>query len=304
MALALVNAIADSFAPTALISLFTLDSRFVSVNGALYRWTSSVNGQYRSIVFGGLTYTPLPIEAEGFDILGDGGLPRPKLRASNINGFFSQFLLTQGDMVGAKLTRTRVFARFLDDTNWERGNPYGTPDPTAAYEPDIFYINRKVVENPEMVELEATSCFELDNVKLPRRPILSIQCPFRYRDPETCGYSGAPKSDRFGKLFTAAVVNGGYGYTLNARGAWAVGNTYAVGDWVTITSENDFTYGDTLVYVCAVAATTGASTNPQFNPTNWVPDGCPLNLLGCTTHYPTGALPIGAYAGTSRSSFL
>lgn len=303
MALASVNAQADFFAPTALISLFTLDSRFVSVNGSVYRFCSSVNGQYRPVVFDGITYTPLPIEVDGFDILGDGGIPRPKLRASNINGFFSQFLLTQGDMVGARFTRTRVFARFLDNVNWERGNPYGTPDPTAAYEPDIYYVNRKVTENPEMVELELSSPFELDGAKLPRRPILSIQCAFHYRDPETCGYSGAPVSDRFGKLFEEAAPDG-YGYTLNPRGAWTADNTYAVGDWVSIISENDFTYGETLVYVCAAANTTGASNNPQFNPTNWVPDGCPLNLLGCKAHFPTGPLPFGAFPGTSRSSFL
>lgn len=303
MPLAKTNAESALFAPTSLISLYQLDSRFISVGGALDRFHCGVNGLYRPVVFNGIEYAPFPIDTEGFDIMGDGGIPRPKLRGSNINGFLSRFLLTRGDLVGAKLTRTRVYARFLDDANWERGNPYGTPDPTAAYEPDIYFVNRLVTENPQEVVLELSTPFELDGVQLPRRPITATTCVFQYRDPETCGYVGEPVSDRFGKLFTASVGDGGYGYTLSARGTWASGNTYSVGDWVTIVSENDFTYGELLVYVCAVNGTTGTLNNPQFNPTNWVADACPHNLLGCDAHF-DAPLPMGAYMGVARAEYL
>lgn len=303
MALAKVNAESALFAPTSLLSLYALDSRYISVNGALDLFHAGVNGLYRPVVFNGITYDPFPIDVEGFDIDGGGGIPRPRLRGSNVNGVLSRFLLTRGDLVGAKLTRIRVYARFLDDANWERGNPYGTPDPTAAYEPDIYYVNRLVGENPEEVVMELSTPFELDGVQLPRRPILSTLCPFRYRDPETCGYTGDPVSDRFGKLFTAAVVDGGYGYTLNARGPWSAGATYQIGDWVTIVSENDFSYGDTLVYVCGAADTTGSFNNPQFNPTRWVADACPHNPLGCDAHFDK-PLPFGGFPGTARSSYI
>lgn len=302
MSLQATNAESMLAAPTALLSLYELDSRFISVNGAVYRWHAGVNGYYQPIIFNGNEYQPFPVDVEGFDIDGSGNIPRPKIRVSNINGFMSQFLLTQGDMIGARFKRICVFARFLDNANWPRGNPWGTPDPSAAYEPDIYYVNRKIAENPEIVEMECTSPFELDNVQLPRRQITAIFCGFNYRDPETCGYSGEPVSDRFGKLFTAAPPDG-YGFALNSRGVWNSGDTYNIGDWVTITSENDFSYGEELVYVCATNGTTGSSNNPQFNPTNWVADACPKNLLGCDAHFDS-PLPGGFFPGVARASFV
>lgn len=293
-----------AFAPTTLISLYELDSRFVSNNGSLYRFHAGVNGVYKPIVFNGLEYTPFPIEVVDRAIEGSGGLPRPKLRASNINGFISQMLLSQGDLTGAKFIIRRVFARFIDAVNWpENANPYGTPDPTAAYDDEIYYVNRKVTENPEMVELELATPLELDNVVLPNRPLLATLCSFRYRDAETCGYSGEPVMDRFGKKFTVAAPDG-YGYTLSSQGAWNSGSTYQIGDWVTILSENDFTYGQILVYVCSKANTTGNINNPQFNPTNWIADACPRSILGCKGHFPTGPLPFGGAPGIARAPYI
>lgn len=301
MALRSVNAESMLATPTSLLSLYELDTRFISVNGDRYFLHAGVNGLYQPVIWRSQPYTPFPIEVEGFDIDGSGGIPRPKVSVSNINGAISQLLLTQGGLVGAKFTRTQVYARFLDNANWARGNPWGTPDPLAAYEPEVYFVSRTITENPEMVQWELQTPFELDNVKLPRRPILSILCSFQYRDPETCGYTGVPVMDRFGKSFTEAAPEG-YGYTLNLRGFWSPLDTYNTGDWVYVTSENDFSYGDTLVYVCAADGTAGSFNNPQFNPTNWVADACPQNLLGCDGHFDS-PLPFGGYMGTARAPF-
>lgn len=301
MAIKAVNAESMLATPTSLLSLYELDSRFISVNGALYRFHAGVNGLYQPVIWQGKTYTPFPIEVEGFDIDGSGGIPRPKVMVSNIQGIISQLLLTQGDLIGARFSRQQVYSRFLDNANWERGNPWGTPDPTAGYEPEVYFINRKITENPDMVQFECASPFELDNVKLPRRPVLAILCSFRYRDSDTCGYSGDPVMDRFGKSFTEAVPTG-YGFTLNPRGAWSAGDTYNQGDWVTILSENDFSYGETLVYVCSSSGITGTINNPQFNPTNWIADSCPNNLLGCDGHFDS-PLPFGGMPGVTRAPF-
>ena len=303
MAIEAVQAESFSFAPSALLSLYELDSRYISANGSVYRWHAGVNGNYRPIIFNGLEYTAFPVDVTDMSIEGSGGLPRPKLKASNIGGFISQFLLTQDGLVGARFTRRRVYARFIDAANWSNyTNPYGNPDPTAAYEDEIFYVNRLVEENPERVEMELVTPFELDNVKLPNRVMLATICSFRYRDPETCGYAGVPVSDRFGKLFTTAAPDG-HGYTLVSRGSWSAGTTYQVGDWVTITSQNDFTYGELLVYVCSMANTVGSSNNPQFNADRWVADACPRSILGCKSHYPTGVLPFGGFPGTARAPY-
>lgn len=304
MPLQSANAQSFIFAPGALLSLYEVDSRYVSPLGQLYRFHAGVNGVYQPIVFNSQTYTAYPIEVSDMSIDGKGGIPRPKLLCSNINGFISNMLLQQGDLVGARFVRRRVFARFIDAINFPGSvNPFGTPDPTAAYEDEIWFINRKVREDPQVVEFELSSPWEIDNVQLPRRPMLATVCPFVYRDGETCGYAGAPVSDRFGKLFTADAP-GGYGYTLTNQGVWSASATYQIGDYVTIISQGDFNNGDVLVYVCKAAGTTGLTNNPQFNDTNWIADACPHNLLGCKAHFATGPIPGGFFPGTSRASYV
>ena len=304
MALQSVNATADSFNPSALLNLYELDTRYVSPVGTVFRFHAGVNGLYQPVVFNSLEYTPFPIEVTDGAIDGKGNPPRPKLALSNVQGFISNILLQQGDIVGARFVTKRVFARYIDNSNFANGgNPFGTPDPTAAYEDEVYFINRKIREDAQVVQFEMCSPFELDGIQIPSRPMLATICTFVYRDPETCGYSGAPLTDRFGKSFTDAVVDGGYGFTLSDKGIWSDAVTYQIGDYVTIISQGDFTYGNILVYVCSAANTTGATNNPQFNQTSWVADACLHNIAGCKTHYPTGPLPGGFFAGNSRASY-
>lgn len=305
MSLQVTNATSYTFNPSALLSLYVLDTRYVSPVGERFLFHAGVNGLYQSVIFNGETYTAFPIEVTDWSLDGKGSPPRPKLTVSNVNGFVSQLLLQQGDIVGARFTRRRVFARFIDGANFAGGvNPFGTPDPAAAYEDEVYFVNRKVREDQVTVEFETVSPFELDNVQLPSRVVLATVCTFVYRDGETCGYKGPPVTDRFGKLFTAAVVDGGYGFTLSDKGIWSAAVTYQIGDYVTIVSQGDFTFGNVLVYVCSAANTTGAGNNPQFNQTNWVADACAHNILGCKQHFPTGPLPIGSYPGVSRASYV
>ena len=48
-------------------------------------------------------------------------------------------------------------------------NPYGTPDPTAEFPKEIYFLDRKVSENRNLVTWEAQSALDLVNVKLPKR---------------------------------------------------------------------------------------------------------------------------------------
>ena len=48
-------------------------------------------------------------------------------------------------------------------------NPYGTPDPTAEFPQEIYFLDRKVTENRNLVTWEAQSALDLVNVKLPKR---------------------------------------------------------------------------------------------------------------------------------------
>ena len=48
-------------------------------------------------------------------------------------------------------------------------NPFGTPDPTAEFPQEIYFLDRKVTENRNVVTWEAQSALDLVNVKLPKR---------------------------------------------------------------------------------------------------------------------------------------
>jgi lambda family phage minor tail protein L len=186
-------------APSSVIELFEL--RLVAdLHGSsdVYRFHAGVNGKNNggNVVWDGRTYTAMPIECDGFEYSGNGQLPRPKLRVANVFGTITTVLLavnaiTPGnDLIGAKLIRKRTLARYLDAVNFPSNvNPYGTPDSTAEFPEEIYYISRKVAETRDMVEFELAAVFDLQGVRAPKRQCISNVCQWVYRSAE-CGYIG------------------------------------------------------------------------------------------------------------------
>lgn len=70
------------------------------------------------------------------------------------------------------------------------GNPYGTPNPTAEFPREVYYIDRKANENNEFVEFELATPFDLAGVRIPRRQALADLCAWEYKSAE-CSYAGA-----------------------------------------------------------------------------------------------------------------
>ena len=204
--------------PFAIIELFELQLE-TAIHGSneTHRFFSGVNQKTTTgqIVFGGNTYIALPVEADGFEFKGDGTLPRPTLRIANTNSFVSAVLLsvnetTPGnDLTGAKLTRIRTLSRFLDAENFENNsNPYGTPDAsdTGQMPKEVYYVDRKISENRDLVEFELASVFDLEGVTAPRRLALDNICQWTYRGPE-CGYTGEEFTENDVVEVTVAAPN-------------------------------------------------------------------------------------------------
>lgn len=287
--------------PTSLLSLYELDGTAIGLT-TIYRFYDGTDNNFQPLVFNGITYTAFPIKVEGLDLDGKGSLPRGTVTIANINGFVSSLLLQNQQLNRAKFSRIRVYARFIDSANFLDGiNPYGTPDPTAAYEADIFYVSRKISENRDYVAFEVVTALELENVKLPNRPILANICPYRFRQSTTCGYSGAPIADRANKLFEGGA--GTYGLTLVDQGQWSAATTYNAGDYVYVISTLPQTLGDRLYYVCYVNSTVGSSQSPSAAPNRWLSDACSKSMAGCKLHFPTGPLPGGFFPGVTRGAF-
>jgi len=82
------------------------------------------------------------------------------------------------DLNGAKFTRIRTLARYIDAANFSAGtNPFGTPDPSVTLPDEIYFLDRKVSENRETVQWEMVSAFDLVNVKVPKRMITKTDFP-------------------------------------------------------------------------------------------------------------------------------
>ena len=189
--------------PSSIVELFQLElnTAIHGSNTKYYFHNGTNNNENSNVIFDNIEYTKMPIEADGFEFNGK-QLPRPRLTISNILGTFTTILLTlpQG-LEGAKVTRIRTLERYIDNTNFTGGqillengsnllledgsaidmesglNPFGTPDPTATFPNEIYYIDRKVTENRDIIQFQLTASFDLDGVRLPKRQVLPADFP-------------------------------------------------------------------------------------------------------------------------------
>tara|TARA_Y100001951_G_C11270957_1_gene258751 strand:+ start:437 stop:1060 length:624 start_codon:yes stop_codon:yes gene_type:complete len=186
-----------------IIELFQLElnTKMHGISQTYYFHNGVSSNNDVNLIFNNIEYVRMPIEASGFEYNGK-QLPRPTLKISNILGTITTILLTlpQG-LEGAKVTRIRTLRQFIDNTNFRGGeilledgsnilqedgtainlesgiNPFGTPDPTATFPDEVFFIDRKAAENRAVVEFELAASFDLQGVRLPKRQILPQDFP-------------------------------------------------------------------------------------------------------------------------------
>jgi phage-related protein len=211
----LVSAL-QGVAPGALIELFQLELNVPQhgVAETYYFHAGTSLNNNGDLFWAGQPYMALPIEVEGFEYSGQGTLPRPRMRISNIMGTITALILTLPEgLEGAKFTRIRTLARFIDSDNFpagvdylltedsfalmyedstfiyqEVGNPFGTPDPTAEFPREIYFVDRKSAENRDVVEFELASAFDMAGIRAPKRQCIT-RCQWVYRSTE-CSYTG------------------------------------------------------------------------------------------------------------------
>lgn len=193
----------QKLAPSAVIELFELDTTMFG--GDLYRFHAGTNEIRQRIVWQGNEYQPFPVKVSGFEFNGTGQLPRPKLVVANVTGLITAMVLLYQDLLGAKLTRKRTLAKYLDAVNFDGGvNP--TADATAEFLDDVFFIDRKSNENRDAVEFELAAAFDVQGVMLPRRQIVQNVCTWKYRGAE-CGYTGTTYFDVNNNPVTSASLD-------------------------------------------------------------------------------------------------
>jgi lambda family phage minor tail protein L len=174
--------------PGDLVELFEVDC--TPIGGDLLRFHSHL--QSTSIFWQANEYKPWPVQALGFERTSDAQQPSPTLTVADINGTISALCVYLDDLVGAKVTRHRTLAKYLDDANFPDGNP--SADPTAEMSVEIWRIEQKSDEQPGLtVEFTLSSPLDFGGQQAPSRQIVRIW-QWKYRDA-VCGYTGTSYFD-------------------------------------------------------------------------------------------------------------
>lgn len=181
----------QSLEPGNRIALYEVDATAIGADRMLFH----ADLQTGPIFWQGEQYDPWPIEADGF-ARNSSQPANPTLRVSNIDGTITALCLMFDDLVGAKFVRRQTLVKYLDASNFSEGNP--TADPNEHFPDEIWYIERKTLENNEIVEFELSSAADLNGAQLPGRQIIAGTCTWilrgGYRGPY-CGYAGPPVAD-------------------------------------------------------------------------------------------------------------
>lgn len=213
----------SSLNPSALVTLFEIDitdliksgQRKVYTNASytrdgksILRFHNNIKLVRSSIWFDGEEYYAAPVESSGYEISSKGSPPKPKLsvaidpeglpqEASDRVTYLKMAIRDLDDLVGAKVTRIRTFAKYLDSKNFYDTNgdlisntllpPKDfDPDPNAQLPKDVFYVDRKASETKNSLELELASPFDTQDLKLPGRTVAEFNCPWAYRGEGCC----------------------------------------------------------------------------------------------------------------------
>ena len=127
-----------------LITLWQLDTRDARRPGVLLHQRRATSTH--EIVWGGQLYSPLPMDASGFELTTRGAFPQPTVTISNLYGAGNLLLDSYKGLVGAEIVRILTLRRFLDDgetpdpqrlhharqVSWSRRRPATTPSPSPS----------------------------------------------------------------------------------------------------------------------------------------------------------------------------
>lgn len=183
------------------VVLYDLDT--TALGGGVYHFTQAAL-ESRVVRWRGNEYTPVDILASGFEINGQGTLPRPKLTIGNSTLALVSAVRTWDDLIGAVVTRWRTLRKYLD------GEPGA--DPNSYFPADVYRIERKTEQTKQHIQWELSAMTDQEGRKLPGRQILRDTCTAVYRrwtgaaftyEKATCPYAGTNYFDRDGNTATA-----------------------------------------------------------------------------------------------------
>jgi lambda family phage minor tail protein L len=164
-----IESVSQEFSPGKLVELYVVD--LTALGGGVTRWANSAFAE-NAIVFDGDTYTPMAIEAEGFEWNGRGAIPTPTIRLFPTDGIKAA-MLAYDDLIGGKITRIKTFSRFLDGE--------ADANPAERFPDEIYYFEQKTAFNKNVVEWTLSSTLDQEGALLPKRIFTKDICQLEYR---------------------------------------------------------------------------------------------------------------------------
>ena len=175
--------------PSAKLEFWVVDATALGAS-EVWHFFNDTSLQRQAVVWQGVTYQYIPIQASGFELRADGPRSRPLLAVGDVDGTLGAEVRALDDLAGAKLTRKQTHARYLDAVNFP-GGVNASADPTAQYDDELWYFDRVRSRDGVHVAWELVSPLDLEDVMLPARQVRNSICGSEYRSSE-CGYAGAP----------------------------------------------------------------------------------------------------------------
>ena len=279
--------------PTAIVELFLLYFNTVDKENSYIAFHGGAIFD-KGISWQGVKYLPMPVETDGFEINANGQMSRPKIKISNKDYFLTDLLSNNQDLQFAKVIRKRTFIKYLDDVNFDGGNPWGQADSSAEISNDTFVVSQKTAENKMYVEFELSSPLDLENFEVNNRLMMARYCSWYYRG-NGCNYDGPPLESEDGRKVSMNATSTFNWKTLSTTSLWATGILYTSGDPVYLENKkiiiNPINSSDNKVsfakiwYVAQKEHLSNYSDQPDLNQTYWLRDGCNKKIDGCKKRF-------------------
>ena len=169
-----------------IVTLYKIDAMNLGADTPWYFTNMIKKDSSGPVVFNTITYSPIDIKAEGFEITTEGTMPRPTVAVSNVNNNIASAVEDYNDLIGAIVTRTRTIDKYLDGES--------EADPLAVFPREIYVIQQKVAQNKNIIKWELTAKTDLDKLKIQKRQILRDYCThtYRYRKDGNWVYGNCP----------------------------------------------------------------------------------------------------------------
>lgn len=280
--------------PTAIVELFQLYFNTVDKpNDVFYFHGGAIFD--KDIKWQGKGYSRLPVESEGFEVTANNQLPRPKIRISNKDYNITSMLLNNQDFQFAKVIRKRTFVKYLDDENFDGGNPWGQADASAELSNDTFIVSQKTAENKLFVELELSSPLDLENFEINNRLLIARYCSWYYRG-NGCNYRGIPIETEESQTLTLSAQTLNNWPTVENSNIWSTGKSYSSGDAVFVfndkikinphpSSSIKEIQSAKIWYVAQTGHSSTSYNGPDINKDYWLKDGCNKKIEGCKKRF-------------------